>query len=217
MSSSADIRRPRRIIEGPAPAAPAGQPSARHAERFQRALLQDRRGASTTGRNAPGGRDAARGDAVGSASARAPATGAAEPRGETSQACVSEPAQPVAAVEPAWTWVPPPDPPTEPAAGEERAIEPHIDPWTSDLVHVIATLCARTDPAIEAWTVTLPMDPRLLPQTELQLSLSRHRISLRFQTQSGPSLELLSRHRSLLAAMLQQALSQSREIDIELG
>jgi hypothetical protein len=49
----------------------------------------------------------------------------------------------------------------------------------------------------------------------LHLSLSRHRISLRFQTQSPQSVRLLSSHRASLAGLFQQALSQERDIDIE--
>lgn len=91
------------------------------------------------------------------------------------------------------------------------------DAWAQQLVHAIVTLCERTDPAIEAWSVTLPMEPRMLPHTELHLSLSRHRIALRFQTLSPESLRLLSLHRASLPSWLRQSLSGDRDIDIEIA
>ena len=47
---------------------------------------------------------------------------------------------------------------------------------------------------------TSPVAARVLPETELRLSLSRHHLSLRFHTQSPQSLQLVSHHRPSLIA-----------------
>jgi len=210
--SDPQVRRPRRIIPTEAPAVPAA-PQLRLAERFQRALQQGRRHepapalrrARTAAASAPAGTEATAEEAAAQAAAgglgpvpHAPASAAA------------------AGLAPPWQFdiaLPPPG-----AEGEWEAAAPVIERegWDEELVQAIVTLCVRSDPSFEAWAVVVPMDPRVLPQTELHLSFSRHRMSLRFHTQSAQSVRLLSRHRPSLATMLQQALPGTREIDIDI-
>jgi hypothetical protein len=202
--STVPARRPRRIIEAPVPVQPTPAPP-RAAERFQRALLMERRsrGAALPATVAPA-----------AASARAPAAApAAPPSPGTRPQATAHGMLPLALKrDPAEPRVRHGDAGPRNDAALSDAGE---DAWAYQLVHTIVTLCVRADPAMEAWSVTLPMDERTLPQTELRLSLSRHRIALRFHTLSPRSVALLSRHRGSLAALLQQALSQDRDIDIE--
>jgi len=209
--SDPQVRRPRRIIPTEAPPAPSAS-QLRLAERFQRALQQGRRHDAAPAVRRP--RAAAAAASTAAASAEAAEQPAAEQRGPAPQALA---AQAAAGLSPAWQleFMPPAE--AEGDGGWDKAA-PVLgrEGWDEDLVHAIVTLCLRTDPSFEAWAVVVPMDPRVLPQTELHLSFSRHRMSLRFHTQSTQSVRLLSRHRPSLAAMLQQALPETREIDIDI-
>lgn len=207
--SSAEARRPRRIIQPQVQVLPQQQapPPPRMVERFQRALLAERR--------LPGLRPT-----VGAAPplpVAVPVAVAGRAEGGAHAATSSTPAVTVQAPGLALPWVSPES--HGPADGTGQPIEVELsdaDEWAQQLVHAIVTLCERTDPAIEAWSVTLPMEPKMFPSTELHLSLSRHRISLRFQTQSPEALRILSLHRASLPAWLRQSLSRDRDIDIEI-
>lgn len=87
--------------------------------------------------------------------------------------------------------------------------------WERDLARRVGLLCRRADPAFQSWQVTVPLDPAVLPETDLHLSLSPHRLALRFQTQSSYSLRLVSEHTGRLVALLEQALPYARDIDVE--
>jgi hypothetical protein len=89
------------------------------------------------------------------------------------------------------------------------------DPWPEQMAHTIAGLCARAEPAFVNWTVTLPMDPQVLPETDLRLSLSQHWLSLRFITQSPRSHHLVCRYRQSLLAELERLPNLPHGIDIE--
>lgn len=89
------------------------------------------------------------------------------------------------------------------------------DPWPERMAQTIANLCARTAPSFVNWTVTLPMDPQVLPETDLRLSLSQHWLSLRFITQSPQSHRLVCRYRQGLLEQLERLPNLPHGIDIE--
>ncbi|GAB4090853.1 type III secretion HpaP family protein [Hydrogenophaga soli] len=89
------------------------------------------------------------------------------------------------------------------------------DPWPEQMAQTIAALCARAAPSFVNWTVTLPMDPAVLPETDLRLSLSQHWLSLRFITQSPHSHHLVSTHRHKLLEQLERLPQLPHGIDIE--
>ena len=89
------------------------------------------------------------------------------------------------------------------------------DDWPERMAASIATLCARADPAIVNWTVTIPMDPAVLPDTTLQLSLSQHWLALRFSTQSPQSHHLVCQYRPRLLEQLERLPQLPHGIDIE--
>ena len=89
------------------------------------------------------------------------------------------------------------------------------DPWPEQMAQTIADLCARAAPSFVNWTVTLPMDPQVLPETDLRLSLSQHWLSLRFITQSPRSHHLVCRYRQSLLEQLERLPQLPHGIDIE--
>lgn len=88
--------------------------------------------------------------------------------------------------------------------------------WLLEAARQVEWLCARADPAFQTWSVTVPMDPKVLPDSELALSLSPYAMTLRFRTISERSATLISRHRSQLQALLEQLPSMPHNIDIDL-
>jgi hypothetical protein len=92
---------------------------------------------------------------------------------------------------------------------------PAPDLWDSELADRIATLCRRAPSSWSSWSVTVALDPAVLPQTELRMLLSLERLALRFHTHSIYSHALVERHRDRLADMLRKAMPGEREIDIE--
>lgn len=87
--------------------------------------------------------------------------------------------------------------------------------WTEDTAQKIATLCNRADASFAYWSVTLPMDPQALPETDLVLSLSPYGLSLRFRTQSALSSRLIDAHKPRLRALLGRTRGLPQDIDIE--
>ena len=83
------------------------------------------------------------------------------------------------------------------------------------MAKMIAGLCTGADPAFVTWTVTVPMDPQVLPDTELRLHLSPHWLSLRFATQSQRAARLISLHRPRLQSQLEHMANLPHGIDIE--
>ena len=198
--------RPRRII-APAPAAPAPSPApvakTPLAERFQRALLQTPRAELRRERSAK----RAEGDA---ARPSAPASAPAGPDGRSPAR-----AQAASTATPGQVGEPPRPPPVPQPSADDDGQRDAPD-WRRQLAGVIATLCARADPAFENWSVIVPLDARVLPETELRLTLSPHALLLRFHTLSPGSHRLVSAHRSTLHQMLLETLpTSSRDIDID--
>lgn len=95
--------------------------------------------------------------------------------------------------------------------------KPAPEDWDLDLAHRVIQLCKRASPSFHSWSVTVPLDPTVLPDTELAMALSPSRLLLRFKTQSAYSMALIRRHEPRLVAMLTQALPPSREIEVELS
>ncbi len=141
------------------------------------------------------------------------------------------------AVAPRWEPVPPPGG-AAPPAGRHGDGEPHRErekrgpggapapgtasppagapAWLQDTVQRIAWLCSRADPAFQSWSVTVPMDPAVLPDSEVLLSLSPYAMHLRFRTGSPEAAHLISLHRDPLRAQLEALGPGQRGIDIDL-
>jgi hypothetical protein len=211
MTRTDDNRRPMRVLP-PAQVAGAPQPpsTAHAADRFHRTLAGARRIEPPPERLRP----------------------AAEPRVERSPVRQPPPfvAPPVLDDD---VQLPPLDT-TGPAAGTDTAAPrdearahaprpPAIEPpaaadtgrWTEDTAQKIATLCNRADASFAHWSVTLPMDPQALPETDLVLSLSPHGLSLLFRTQSALSSRLIGAHKPRLQALLARTRGLPQDIAIE--
>jgi type III secretion control protein HpaP len=86
------------------------------------------------------------------------------------------------------------------------------------LANEVAAFCA--DPSITSngnWNVQLPLDSKIVPDTVLYLSLSPFHLSLRFDTQSARSRQLLLDHSSLLQRELDallRAWGAARDIEL---
>lgn len=87
--------------------------------------------------------------------------------------------------------------------------------WTEDTAQKIATLCNRADASFAHWSVTLPMDAQVLPETDLVLNLSPYGLALRFRTQSPVSSRLIATHKPRLQALLARTRGLPQDIDIE--
>jgi len=89
-------------------------------------------------------------------------------------------------------------------------------PWLNDVAQQVARLCTEGDPRFQYWSVTLPLDPAVLPECELQLNLSPGAMTLRFRTGSAQSAALVCKHRDSLLARLEALPSSPPAIDIDL-
>lgn len=89
---------------------------------------------------------------------------------------------------------------------------------TLQIAREIAAWCA--DPHIAAsgnWEAHLALDPALLPDTTLDVQLSRFHLSLRFNVETPSTRQVLSQHVSLLETELTRLLAawrEPREVDI---
>jgi type III secretion control protein HpaP len=88
--------------------------------------------------------------------------------------------------------------------------------WDLDLARRVIQLCKRASPSFHSWTVTVPLDPTVLPDTELAMAMLPSRLALRFKTQSPYSMALIRRHEDRLVSLLAQALP-ARQVDVELS
>jgi hypothetical protein len=232
--SRTESRRPLRVLSAEeiaqlqqqqqqAPRNAAQLAAAQSADRFRRTLAGPARRAEPTALASPSSAPA-----PGPAPASAPAMPAAAPQllprlVEEAQACDDEPA-PVeppaaAAIEPHQLAAAQEPPDDGPSAGMDTdglaAASLAQDPWPQEMAETIANLCARAAPSFVNWTVTLPMDPLVLPETDLRLSLSQHWLSLRFITQSPQSHHLVCRYRQGLLEQLERLPNLPHGIDIE--
>jgi hypothetical protein len=96
-----------------------------------------------------------------------------------------------------------------PAAGD-------APPWLHDMVEQVAVLCAQGDPRFQHWSLMLPLDPAVLPDSELRLGLSPGAMTLRFRTGSPQATALVCRYRDELHGRLAALPSSPLEIDIDL-
>jgi len=215
-----EARRPLRIIEASVRPDAAVLPLLRQADRFQRVLLRPEKSAPRAERapsqdtpRAAQQQPPAQAQPHEAAASSPPAVRAAEPQHQNVESPSSAAAagvglagpQPDSALAPvAWA-----DERDAEGGGEDAA-------WQAELAHMIALLCNSADPGLEGWSVSLPMNARVLPQTTLRLELSPHWLALRFSTESPHSLRLLSGQRSSLAALLAQLLERDQSIDIEI-
>lgn len=225
-----EIRRVRRIIEGPPGAPPPVDP--RQTERFQRALGAVRRAVTPVVADKSEKTEKAdkldRTDRADKAERSEPARGgatAAPPSRPAVSGGGQKPPPPVTAVrsvaaretaeedgEIRATPVVHPPLPTLPAVNWT----PLPDGWDTALVDTISLLCRSSDPNFHSWTILVPLNPETLPHTELRLTFSPHRLQLRFSTQSTRSLALVSAHHDALRDLLRQALPDDRHIDIDI-
>lgn len=91
------------------------------------------------------------------------------------------------------------------------------DKWADDMARKVIALCQRADPAFVTWTVTVPMDPDTLPQTDLRLHMAPHWLSLRFASQSSQSVRLIAAHRDRLVELLERTPGLPHGIDVEIS
>jgi type III secretion control protein HpaP len=101
----------------------------------------------------------------------------------------------------------------EPATAIDAAPVPA---WLSDTADFVGSLCAGIDAGFQTWRMTVPLDARQLPETQLELSLSPHTLCLRFRAVSPESARLVLRYRQQLLDLLSQVPALPSHIDIEL-
>lgn len=222
MTRTEENRRPVRVLP---PTEVAGTPkppaAGQAADRFNRTLAGSRRTEAWSDKARP----------------------AAEPRAERAGAGADRIQRPPVAlpglVDDDTLESPPIDAPTDspaPAQGADAAAHEHTaqapDPralppslglpalaeagrWAEDTAQKVATLCTRADTSFAHWTVTLPMDEKALPETDLVLSMSPYGLSLRFRTQSSLSSQLISTHKPRLQALLARTRGLPQDIEIE--
>jgi hypothetical protein len=94
---------------------------------------------------------------------------------------------------------------------------PSADAWETALATAIGTLCISADPAFRHWTVQVPLDPAVLPETRLTVTLSPLRLQLRFVTDSAWSQHLLAERGPRLVALLSECLLGVRDIDLDIS
>lgn len=95
--------------------------------------------------------------------------------------------------------------------------KPAPEDWDLDLALRVIQLCKRASPSFHAWSVTVPLDPTVLPDTELAMALTPSRLALRFKTHAAYSMALIKRHEPRLVSLLARGLPASREIDVEVA
>ncbi len=93
---------------------------------------------------------------------------------------------------------------------------PAEDPFSEKMAAMILALVRTQDDDVSAWSVTLPLHPDPMPETEVTLSLSPHWLSVRFSTQSSASLQRLWKEFEKLRTVLKSCFGQDRDIDIEI-
>lgn len=122
-----------------------------------------------------------------------------------------------------WPWLPAggigPGPSGDGTSAREVAPVSSSDrhpAWLGDIVQQIAQLTEGGDARFQHWSITVPLDPGVLPDCELRLTLSPGAMTLRFRTGSAESAALVSQHRDTLRARLAALPSSPAAIDIDL-
>jgi hypothetical protein len=90
-----------------------------------------------------------------------------------------------------------------------------MEAWFKELAQGVGAMRHRSR-SFESWSIHLPMDPEVLPDTELRIRASLERMSLRFFTQSPESVRLISEHSPVLQRSLEDTLEMKGQIDIDL-
>lgn len=106
-----------------------------------------------------------------------------------------------------------------PCIGAIAAMRQEFDGWVRFLVERAADFCCdRAVGAQGQWAIRLALDPAILPECTLHLSLSHFTLALRFETQANPSRQLVLHHEETLKAQLAATLAQRGEPrDIEIA
>ena len=106
-----------------------------------------------------------------------------------------------------------------PCVGAIAAMRQEFDGWVRFLVERAADFCCdRAVGAQGQWAIRLALDPAILPECTLHLSLSHFTLALRFETQASPSRQLVLHHEETLKAQLAATLAQRGEPrDIEIA
>jgi type III secretion control protein HpaP len=91
---------------------------------------------------------------------------------------------------------------------------------TARVAREVAAFCAnRAITQSGNWEVRMPLDPRILPETTLYLTLSPRCLQLRFDTQDASSRQLLLQHGRMLdreLSALLDAWGEPREVDVSI-
>ncbi|HET9643416.1 MAG TPA: type III secretion HpaP family protein [Burkholderiaceae bacterium] len=85
----------------------------------------------------------------------------------------------------------------------------------NDTANLVYSLCSGVPTAFQAWNLTVPIGAEPLADTQLNLSLSPHTLTLRFQPGSSSSEGLILKHRSQLKALLEEHPAIPSNIDID--
>ncbi len=96
---------------------------------------------------------------------------------------------------------------------DEADLGSTLDP--QQLVDRITLLCRRAGAGMVNWTVTLALDPQVMPDTVLRIKASQGWMRLRFSTQSAPVVALISAHLPRLQQLLEDALDMKHQLDID--
>lgn len=93
---------------------------------------------------------------------------------------------------------------------------PAVPAWVKDLADLVSQTCSHADKAFSQWSVVIPLDPAVLPDTTLRLDLSPSRLLLRFCTQSTHSQSVISYNIKYLIALLQGSTSPIQNIEVDI-
>jgi type III secretion control protein HpaP len=210
--SDEDQRRVRRVIEGAPATAPKPPVDWRQAERFQRSLGPTRR-IEPDPRREPEPDTAPASTPSGTTTSESTRGTDRRPHSMPVQATV--PVVEAAEEADGRSSAPADAPPPLAWLSQGDAALPAAPGWDATLVNTIATLCRHTDPSLQGFSVTVPLNAEVLPHTELRLTLSAHYLQVRFRTESTRSHELVLTHLPNLRTLLVEALGEARHLDIE--
>lgn len=107
--------------------------------------------------------------------------------------------------------------PVQPAEGlaPDQAEHRAANDALQQLAQNLQRLCERGSQVSQHWSATLELDPQALPETLLRVQASRGWMRLRFSTQSGTSVRLISDHAPELRRSLEESLDMKDQVDID--